>query len=81
VAVLEELGCVDVVVPFDERTPEAVLQRLRPDVFAKGGDYALSDLPEAALLGTWGGQAVVLPYLEGRSTTQLMKEVARRDNH
>jgi rfaE bifunctional protein nucleotidyltransferase chain/domain len=81
VAVLEALGCVDVVVPFDERTPEAVLQRLRPDVFAKGGDYALTDLPEAALLSTWGGQAVVLPYLEGRSTTQLMKEVVRRDNH
>jgi D-beta-D-heptose 7-phosphate kinase/D-beta-D-heptose 1-phosphate adenosyltransferase len=81
VAVLEALGCVDVVVPFDERTPEAVLQRLRPDVFAKGGDYALTDLPEAALLGTWGGQAVVLPYLEGRSTTQLIKEVVRRDSH
>jgi D-beta-D-heptose 7-phosphate kinase/D-beta-D-heptose 1-phosphate adenosyltransferase len=81
VAVLEALGCVDVVVPFDERTPEAVLQRLRPDVFAKGGDYALADLPEAALLSTWGGQAVVLPYLEGRSTTQLMKEVVRRDSH
>jgi D-beta-D-heptose 7-phosphate kinase / D-beta-D-heptose 1-phosphate adenosyltransferase len=81
VAVLEALGCVDAVVPFDERTPEAVLQRLRPDVFAKGGDYALADLPEAALLAGWGGQAVVLPYLEGRSTTQLMKEVARRDSH
>ena len=81
VAVLEALGCVDVVVPFDERTPEAVLARLRPDVFAKGGDYALSDLPEAALLASWGGQAVVLPYLEGRSTTQLMKEVGRRDSH
>jgi rfaE bifunctional protein nucleotidyltransferase chain/domain len=81
IAVLEALGCVDVVVPFDERTPEAVLQRLRPDVFAKGGDYALADLPEAELLATWGGQAVVLPYLEGRSTTQLMKEVVRRDNH
>jgi D-beta-D-heptose 7-phosphate kinase / D-beta-D-heptose 1-phosphate adenosyltransferase len=81
VAVLEALGCVDAVVPFDERTPEAVLQRLRPDVFAKGGDYALADLPEAALLTTWGGQAVVLPYLEGRSTTQLMKEVVRRDSH
>ena len=81
VAVLEALGCVDAVVPFDERTPETVLQRLRPDVFAKGGDYALADLPEAALLATWGGQAVVLPYLEGRSTTQLMKEVVRRDSH
>jgi D-beta-D-heptose 7-phosphate kinase / D-beta-D-heptose 1-phosphate adenosyltransferase len=81
VAVLEALGCVDAVVPFDERTPEAVLRRLRPDVFAKGGDYALSDLPEAAQLATWGGQAVVLPYLEGRSTTQLMKEVVRRDSN
>jgi len=81
VAVLEALGCVDAVVPFDERTPEAVLERLRPDVFAKGGDYALADLPEAALLATWGGQAIVLPYLEGRSTTQLMKEVVRRDSH
>jgi D-beta-D-heptose 7-phosphate kinase/D-beta-D-heptose 1-phosphate adenosyltransferase len=81
VAVLEALGCVDAVVPFDERTPEAVLQRLRPDVFAKGGDYALADLPEAALLASWGGQAVVLPYLEGRSTTQLMKEVVRRDSN
>jgi D-beta-D-heptose 7-phosphate kinase/D-beta-D-heptose 1-phosphate adenosyltransferase len=81
VAVLEALDCVDVVVPFDERTPEAVLARLRPDVFAKGGDYALTDLPEAALLASWGGQAVVLPYLEGRSTTELMKEVVRRDSH
>jgi D-beta-D-heptose 7-phosphate kinase/D-beta-D-heptose 1-phosphate adenosyltransferase len=81
VAVLEALGCVDAVVPFDDRTPEAVLDRLRPDVFAKGGDYALTELPEAALLATWGGQAVILPYLEGRSTTQLMKEVVRRDSH
>jgi rfaE bifunctional protein nucleotidyltransferase chain/domain/rfaE bifunctional protein kinase chain/domain len=80
-AVLEALGCVDAVVPFDERTPEAVLRRLRPDVFAKGGDYALADLPESALLASWGGQAVVLPYLEGRSSTQLMKEVVRRDSH
>jgi rfaE bifunctional protein nucleotidyltransferase chain/domain len=79
-AVLAALGCVDAVVVFDEPTPEAVLDRLRPDVFAKGGDYALSDLPEAALLASWGGQAVVLPYLPGRSTTNLMKEVVRRGN-
>jgi D-beta-D-heptose 7-phosphate kinase/D-beta-D-heptose 1-phosphate adenosyltransferase len=80
VAVLEALDCVDVVVPFGERTPEAVLARLRPDVFAKGGDYTLAGIPEAAVLATWGGQAVILPYLEGRSTTKLMEEVARRDS-
>jgi rfaE bifunctional protein nucleotidyltransferase chain/domain/rfaE bifunctional protein kinase chain/domain len=76
VRVLEALGCVDAVVEFDDDTPEAVLRRLRPDVWAKGGDYAGADLPEAALLRQWGGQAVVLPYVEGRSTTQLVQAVA-----
>jgi rfaE bifunctional protein nucleotidyltransferase chain/domain/rfaE bifunctional protein kinase chain/domain len=70
--VLEALECVDAVEVFDEDTPEQVLRRLRPDVWAKGGDYALADLPEAAVLDEWGGQAVVLPYLDGRSTTALI---------
>jgi D-beta-D-heptose 7-phosphate kinase/D-beta-D-heptose 1-phosphate adenosyltransferase len=72
--VLQALGCVDGLAVFDEDTPEAVLDRLRPDVWAKGADYALGHLPEAPLLSTWGGQAVVLPYLEGRSTTRLVQE-------
>ena len=80
-SVIASLACVDAVVVFDEATPEAALDRLRPDVFVKGGDRALSDLPEAALLASWGGQAVILPYLPDRSTTRLMKEVARRANH
>ena len=50
-----------------------VLDRLRPDVWAKGGDYAGADLPEAAVLRRWGGQAVVLPYLDGHSTTALVE--------
>jgi D-beta-D-heptose 7-phosphate kinase/D-beta-D-heptose 1-phosphate adenosyltransferase len=78
-AVLQALGCVDAVVLFDEDTPEATLERLRPDVFAKGGDYAISELPEAALLECWGGQAVILPYVEGRSTTRLIREAVSRN--
>ncbi|HEX2026124.1 MAG TPA: D-glycero-beta-D-manno-heptose 1-phosphate adenylyltransferase [Actinomycetota bacterium] len=77
-AVLRSLACVDEVVVFDEDTPEAALSRLRPDVFAKGGDYAMAELPEAALVESWGGQAVILPYVAGRSTTGLMEEVVRR---
>jgi D-beta-D-heptose 7-phosphate kinase/D-beta-D-heptose 1-phosphate adenosyltransferase len=77
-AVLGALEFVDAVVVFDEDTPEAVLERLRPDIFAKGGDYAVGDLPEARLLARWGGQAVVLPYVSGRSTTELMEEMVRR---
>ncbi len=71
-AVLLGLGCVDAVVVFDEATPAEALTGLRPDVFAKGGDYALTSIPEADVVAEWGGQAVVLPYLAGRSTTSLI---------
>jgi D-beta-D-heptose 7-phosphate kinase / D-beta-D-heptose 1-phosphate adenosyltransferase len=77
-AVLRALSCVDAVVLFDEDTPEVVLERLRPDVFAKGGDYAVSELPEARLLARWGGRAVILPYVAGRSTTRLIEEALTR---
>jgi len=72
---LEALSDVDAVVVFDEDTPERVLRELRPDVWAKGGDYAGTDLPEAPVVASWGGTVVVLPYLQGRSTTQLVRAV------
>ncbi len=76
--VLSALEHVDAVVVFDEDTPTAAIEQLRPDVWAKGGDYALTDLPEAPVLAQWGGQAVVLPYLTGKSTTSLIQEAASR---
>jgi D-beta-D-heptose 7-phosphate kinase/D-beta-D-heptose 1-phosphate adenosyltransferase len=76
--VLAALEPVDAVVVFDEDTPTEVLGRLRPDVWAKGGDYAGTELPEAALLSEWGGVSVVLPYLDGRSTTALVSTAADR---
>ena len=77
VAVLRSLASVDDVVLFDEDTPEAALRALQPQVFVKGGDYTLADLPEATTLAEWGGTAVVLPYLPGRSTTRLVQEASR----
>ncbi|MFL6136300.1 MAG: D-glycero-beta-D-manno-heptose 1-phosphate adenylyltransferase [Frankiaceae bacterium] len=79
-AMLRALSCVDAVVVFDEDTPVTALERLRPDVWAKGGDYALTDLPESTVLSRWGGQAVVLPYLEGRSTTRLIRGARSSDD-
>ena len=76
--VLAALEPVDAVVIFGEDTPTEVLGRLRPDVWVKGGDYAGAQLPEAPLLREWGGQSVVLPYLEGRSTSRLVATVAQR---
>ncbi|MFE9193336.1 PfkB family carbohydrate kinase [Micromonospora sp. NPDC007208] len=75
---LAALSCVDAVLIFDEPTPEAALSWVRPDVWVKGGDYATgggdgnATLPEAEVLRRWGGNTVVVPYLDGRSTTNLI---------
>jgi D-beta-D-heptose 7-phosphate kinase / D-beta-D-heptose 1-phosphate adenosyltransferase len=76
VRVLLALGCVDAVAVFDEDTPEELLEELRPHIWAKGGDYALTRLPEARLVRSWGGEVVLLPYLDGRSTTRLAERAA-----
>ena len=70
---LAALRCVDAVVVFDEDTPELVLRSVRPEVWVKGGDYLGADLPEAAVLAEWGGVVVTVPYLTGRSTTELVR--------
>ncbi|MBI2708860.1 MAG: bifunctional heptose 7-phosphate kinase/heptose 1-phosphate adenyltransferase [Actinobacteria bacterium] len=75
--VLHALACVDDVVVFDEDLPLTALDRLRPDVWVKGGDYTLDGLPEADLVASWGGQVVIVPYLEGRSTTRIISEDLR----
>ncbi|HEX5595990.1 MAG TPA: PfkB family carbohydrate kinase [Micromonosporaceae bacterium] len=77
---LAALGCVDAVVVFDEPTPQAVLSWLRPDIWVKGGDYGTGggdepDLPEARVVRRWGGHTVVVPYLDGRSTTRMIATV------
>jgi rfaE bifunctional protein nucleotidyltransferase chain/domain/rfaE bifunctional protein kinase chain/domain len=71
---LAALDCVDAVVIFDEPTPSSVLSWLRPDVWVKGGDYADGGpaLPESDLIRRWGGQTVIVPYQDGRSTTRTI---------
>jgi len=76
--VLGALSFVDAVVLFDGDTPEAVLRELRPDVFVKGGDYEIAELPEARLVRSWGGEAVLVPYIAGYSTSRLLEEMHRR---
>jgi rfaE bifunctional protein nucleotidyltransferase chain/domain/rfaE bifunctional protein kinase chain/domain len=77
-AVLRALACVDAVLVFSEDTPAAALERLRPDVWAKGADYAGRSLPEADVLAGWGGEVVLLPLLPGNSTTRIIQEASLR---
>jgi rfaE bifunctional protein nucleotidyltransferase chain/domain len=74
--VLSALACVDAVMVFGDDTPARVLAELRCDVWAKGGDYDPRDLPERPVVEAWGGRVVTLPYLDGHSTSRLLKEVS-----
>ena len=71
--VLAALECVSYVVLFDEQTPVETIELLRPDVHAKGGDYRVEDLPEAATVQAYGGEVAILPLVPGRSTTRLVE--------
>ncbi len=79
--VLRALGCVDEVVEFDGPDPAAVLARLRPDVWVKGGDYDGAAMPERGVVERHGGSVVLLPYLPGRSTTAILARSTARAPH
>jgi D-beta-D-heptose 7-phosphate kinase / D-beta-D-heptose 1-phosphate adenosyltransferase len=78
--VLAALDCVDAIMVFDEDDPRRALDALAPDVWAKGGDYGATPLPEAEVVRRHGGRVVFLPYLGGRSTTSIIRrsELARQ---
>jgi D-beta-D-heptose 7-phosphate kinase/D-beta-D-heptose 1-phosphate adenosyltransferase len=71
------LEFVDAVLVFDEDTPEACLATLRPDLWVKGGDYDVTELPETALVESWGGRCTTVPYHPSRSTTGLADALSR----
>ena len=71
------LECVDAVMIFDEDTPEAALDRLRPDIWVKGGDYKGAKLTEAAIVESWGGRCAAVPYHPSRSTTGLAEALGK----
>lgn len=73
--VLAALESISLVTLFDEQTPLALLEIVRPDLYVKGGDYDIETLGETALVRRWGGDARALPFLEGRSTTALIRRI------
>lgn len=77
--ILAALQCVDYVVIFEEDTAEALVAELRPDVYVKGGDYASEgDLPEAAVVRSYGGRVEILPLVPERSTTAIIQRILER---
>lgn len=77
-AVLVGLRWVDAVVGFHERTPEALLDRVRPDVHVKSAQYRIEDLPERIVVERAGGTIALAPHLAGHSTTDVVAEIVAR---
>lgn len=69
------LQCVDYVVVFDEPTADALLALLKPEIYAKGGDYTPDSLPEAPTVRAYGGHIEIIPFVPGRSTTNLIARI------
>ncbi len=73
--VLAALESVSLVTLFDEATPVELLKLVRPQLYVKGGDYDIETLAETALVRTWGGDAQALSFVDGYSTTALVKRI------
>jgi len=73
--VLAALESVSLVTLFDEPTPLELLKIVRPELYVKGGDYDVEVLAETALVRGWGGRALALPFVDGYSTTALLRRL------
>lgn len=72
---LAALECVDYVTSFSEPISAPTLDLLRPDIHVKGGDYTLDQVEGASVVTAYGGRVVVMPELQGRSTTDLIARI------
>jgi D-beta-D-heptose 7-phosphate kinase/D-beta-D-heptose 1-phosphate adenosyltransferase len=76
--VLGGLGSVDLVVPFDDDTPLALIEQARPDVLIKGADYAKTEVVGHELVERWGGEVKLAAIVEGYSTTAAIAKLTQR---
>jgi D-glycero-beta-D-manno-heptose 1-phosphate adenylyltransferase len=74
-AVIAALESASLVTWFSEDTPLEIISELRPDVLVKGGDYDMGKLAEAKLVESYGGKALALTFVDGYSTTALVKRI------
>ena len=72
---LAALRPVDAVIVFEDDTADALLTHLKPEIYAKGGDYAEKDLPERAAVEANGGRVVLIDFLPGHSTSDLIRRI------
>ncbi|MGL5512007.1 MAG: D-glycero-beta-D-manno-heptose 1-phosphate adenylyltransferase [Sporomusa sp.] len=78
--ILSALRAVDYIVIFPEKTAEDIVTEIKPAIYVKGGDYNVKDLPESRVVEAYGGRVVLLPEVQGRSSTQIIKQISGRQS-
>ena len=76
--VLAGLGGVDLVVPFEEATPEKLIEAARPDVLVKGADYSEDQVVGGDLVKSWGGEVKLATLVDGYSTTAAIARMSKK---
>ena len=74
--VLAALAAVDYVVIFEDVTAENLVAEIKPDIYAKGGDYTIEALPESKIVTAYGGHIVLVPEVPGRSSSNIIKKIS-----
>lgn len=75
--VLAALGCVDYVTLFNEETPAELIHVVKPEVLVKGGDYTIDKIVGAAFVMSYGGEVKALQFVDGFSTTSIIKKMQK----
>lgn len=73
--ILAALASTDAIVIFEEDTPLATIEALRPDVLVKGGDYTEATVVGAQQVRAWGGRVAIVPTVAGFSTTNIVNRM------
>ena len=73
--VLCGLASVDYVVSFDEQSPANLIDLIKPDVYTKGGDYTLENLPERDVVLKNNVKVVFINFVDGKSTTNIINKI------
>ena len=79
IRVLSGLESVTLVTSFEEDTPARLLAMIKPDVYVKGGDYSVENLPETPVVLGYGGRVEIMPFVQDRSTTNIIARIKNLD--
>ena len=76
-SIISSLNCCDYIIIFDEKTPLSLIKKIKPDLITKGGDYKNKKIVGESEIKRWGGTALKLDFINGLSSSNLIRKVRK----